>query len=484
MADSDAELGLPATSTLEVLLVGAAIALVLSGTLAVQCIVYYKLFPKERRIRHGMVIAVWLLDIVHSIFVVASLFNYLIDSFGDRTSIDRIPWSVALIVLVAALQALVAHGYYVHKIYSSSGPRWWFAVPIGGLAIARFLAVAVSAAEMLVKKRYAAFTERYPGWIFTLSLMLSVLVDVVIAGWLSYHLRRTRRRTRTSLFPSIVQTTSAYILENGLLTALVGTASMIFWLAMPQNRIFLALLLVASKLYPNSLLVSLNSRQDLHDMRRRPTRAMLSAETSPGGSPNYSSDVVNHGYKPYAFNLELINKSGDDAYHPAFKVATPLSTPIPASATPRGRTFAVDFGVGGVSPPDPMPTLGVRVTRTVRHDYAGPGGALSDEDILPRTSREGARYLDGDADPYGDDGDDDDGSPSGYGYDDHPYASPGVVAGRRNQFGAAAHGGSGGRGQQKRGSTIETIVSATTTTRSRSTESRGRAREERWRALP
>ncbi|KAF7290872.1 hypothetical protein MKEN_01494800 [Mycena kentingensis (nom. inval.)] len=477
MADYDPELGLPTTSTLGALLVGAAIALVLSGTLAVQCIVYFKLFPKERRIRHGMVIAVWLLDIAHSIFVVASLFSYLIDSFGDRTSIDRIPWAVALTFLVSALQALFVHGYYVHRIYSLSGPRWWFVLPIGGLAIARFLAVAVSASEMLVKKRYAAFTERYPGWIFTLSLMLSVLVDVVIAGWLSYHLRRTRRRTRTALFPHIVQTTSAYTLDNGLLTALVGTASMIFWLAMPQNRIFLALLLVASKLYPNSLLVSLNSRKDLRDMRLRPTRAMLSADTSPSGSPNYSSDVVNHGYKPYAFNVELASKSGDDAYHPAFKVATPLSTPIPASATPRGRTFAVDFGV---SPPDPMTTLGVRVTRTVRHDYAGPGGALSDEDILPRTSREGARYLDGDADPYGDDDDDDD-----YGYDDHPYASPGVVAGRRNQFGAAAHGGSGS-GQQKRGSTIETIVSATTTTttRSRSTESRGRAREERWRALP
>jgi hypothetical protein len=128
-------------STLGALLVGGAVALVcvcsrppilrlpadaasfvsLSGIVTVQCIIFYKLYPNEVRIQNLMVRAShlcvdsgrtylhndprsWpygartlpfspssvltpfiarLLDLLHSAFIVTSLFNYFIDFFGD-----------------------------------------------------------------------------------------------------------------------------------------------------------------------------------------------------------------------------------------------------------------------------------------------------------------------------------------------------------------------------------------------------------------
>ncbi|KAJ7696854.1 hypothetical protein B0H14DRAFT_3656458 [Mycena olivaceomarginata] len=78
-----------------------------------------------------------LLDLLHSAFIVASLFKYFIDFFCEMSRIGFIPPSIASSIVVTAIQTLIAHWYFAHKIYISSGKNWWVTGPIVLLAFLR-----------------------------------------------------------------------------------------------------------------------------------------------------------------------------------------------------------------------------------------------------------------------------------------------------------------------------------------------------------
>ncbi|KAJ7466372.1 hypothetical protein FB451DRAFT_1260755 [Mycena latifolia] len=303
-------------STLGALLIGGSVALILSGVVSVQCIVFFKLYPNEIRLRKAMVVAVWILDLLHSAFIVTSLFKYFIEFFGDRTRIDYIPWSIALSVVVTAAQTLIFHWYFAQKIYKSSGKKWWIAAPIVLLAFLRLFAASVSTVEMIHLHRYSAFNEKYPGWVFTTGLSLSASVDILITACLCYYLQKMRRRTASTPMAHVVDTLTLYTLENGFLTCVTTTASLICWLTMPNNLVFLGLHFVIGKLYANSLLISLNTRKELREMRWK------KAEWDPSVPVLTSGDftVPYSTSYPYGVTSQSTMTTPGAAYRPAFKV--------------------------------------------------------------------------------------------------------------------------------------------------------------------
>jgi len=176
------------------------------------------------------------------------------------------------------------------------------------MAFMRLFAACVSTAEMIHLERYSAFTERYPGWVFTLGLSLSSAVDIIITAWLCYFLRAIRRSAASTTMIHVVDTLTLYTLENGSLTCVATTASLICWLTMPRNLVFLGLHFVIGKLYANSLLASLNTRKELREMRsyaspedRERAMPVLSAEDfnpyHARGDP-YTIMSPLHAYRP------------------------------------------------------------------------------------------------------------------------------------------------------------------------------------------
>ncbi|KAF7311840.1 hypothetical protein MIND_00194700 [Mycena indigotica] len=391
MADPSSDPDAHIATTLGALLVGGCVGLIST--------------PPTSASRKVMVLVVWILDLLHSVFIVAALFNYLITFFGDRGRIDHIPWSVALSVVVTAAQTLIVHWYYAHKIWTSSGRNWWITAPIVVLAFGRLLAASVSTSEMIRRPNYSNFNKHFPGWVFTTGLTLSASVDVLITALLCYYLRSMGRRTSSTLINRVVRTMMFYTLENGLITCLAATASLICWLTMPTNLIFMGLHFVIGKLYANSLLVSLNTRQELRNMHffagDKESNNTLHASmwpivggnsgsaasgsvgvTSPvGGYGAYSTGTTSYAYGVVSTGYGDVNMTTPaSAYRPAFKV--PVSPPARAHGSSN--------------------EIGVRVTRTVRR--------ASDDLSVSDISR-----------------------------DEYPDAAHVGVAGRRNQFGAAVH---------------------------------------------
>ncbi|KAF7771837.1 hypothetical protein Agabi119p4_6148 [Agaricus bisporus var. burnettii] len=258
-------------TTFGAILAGACLAFALSGAIALQCIVYFKTYPLDGARAKTLVSTVWLLDLLHSSLICVSIFTYFITYYGEPEKIDHIPWTIAFTVMVTAIQTYLVHCFFAQKIYKGSGRNWLITGPILVLTSGRLLAASVSTFEMIRLHQFSAFTEKYPSWVFTAGLSLSSSVDVLITGWLCYYLRtiRTRISPASTTMIRLVDSTTIYALENGALTCFTTTASLICWLAMPKNLVFLGLHFVIGKLYANSLLASLNIRRELEDLRWR-----------------------------------------------------------------------------------------------------------------------------------------------------------------------------------------------------------------------
>ncbi|KAJ7662832.1 hypothetical protein DFH06DRAFT_358455 [Mycena polygramma] len=254
--------------TLGPILFGGAVALMLSGVVAVQCIIFFKLYPDEGRIKTTMVATVWTLDAAQSCFILASLSDYFIAHFGDHTTARQnlIPWSIALTILLTAMQTCVVHLFYAQSIYRSSGKNWYLTGPIVCLASLRLLAAIVATIEMLHLRRWDAFSKPYPRLLFTAGLSLSAATDAIITACLCYYLRKIRKLSSSSVMKGVFDTLTLYTLENGLITCLTTVGSLTFWLALPASSIALSLHFIIGKLYPNSLLVLLNTRKGLREM--------------------------------------------------------------------------------------------------------------------------------------------------------------------------------------------------------------------------
>jgi len=201
----------------------------------------------------------------------ASIWNYIIPHFGDVPRVDYIPWTVAMTIIVTAILTIIVHSFLALRIHRLLKNDWRITGPILILAVLRLCSACVTGSEMIRLQSFAAFARQFR-WVFTLGLALSTAVDVLITVTLCYKLRSSRTGSAFST-DNIIDSLVIYTLENGSLTCAGTVLSMIFWLTMSYNRLFLALHFIIAKLYANSLLATLNTRKRLSESRFQNTHS-------------------------------------------------------------------------------------------------------------------------------------------------------------------------------------------------------------------
>jgi len=102
-------------------------------------------------------------------------------------------------------------------------------------------------------------------WLFSMGLALSSGVDILITVFLFFLLQRSRNNSLN--LDHIIDSLILYTFEIGSLTSAATVVSMICWLRLDNSLIFLGLHFVIGKLYANSLLATLNAREQLRRAR-------------------------------------------------------------------------------------------------------------------------------------------------------------------------------------------------------------------------
>lgn len=126
--------------TFGALMIGGLFASILAGTVAVQVIVYFKLYPKDSYKLKLLVLWIWFLDTCHTVCIWTSLWNYLIDHFGDTGRIHYIPTTLALTIVFTATLTIFVHLFFAHRIFMLSKRNWALTIPVVILAFLRLTA--------------------------------------------------------------------------------------------------------------------------------------------------------------------------------------------------------------------------------------------------------------------------------------------------------------------------------------------------------
>ncbi|KAI0681897.1 hypothetical protein BC835DRAFT_1425100, partial [Cytidiella melzeri] len=187
-------------------------------------------------------------------------------NFSNTEAPKEITWSVDVSIALTALTTFVVHGFFTLRVYKLSNHNLWFVSVIALLVVLRVVSAFSCVANMARMKTWDSFRDD-SAWLFTTGLSISAAADVLIAVSLIFLLRQSRTgwKTMDNLINSIV----VYTIENGLLTSqsflysIFAILSLVCWVTMSHNLIFLALHFTISKLYANSFLATLNTRKQL-----------------------------------------------------------------------------------------------------------------------------------------------------------------------------------------------------------------------------
>ncbi|KAH8997118.1 hypothetical protein EDB86DRAFT_926071 [Lactarius hatsudake] len=257
-------------TTLGAILLGCMLSTALSGMTIVQTFLYFRLYPKDPARIKLMVVGILLLDATHAALMCASTWNYLVLNFGNEDIADRIPITIGLTVALTATITFLTQLFFSHRVFRLSRGNWFITAPLVMLSCLRLGAALVSTTEMGKLRSYHLFVENF-GYVFTLGLSTACTVDIGITVAMCYFLQTSR--TGFGEMDHIIDTIMLYTFNTGALTCVTTVVSLICWLTMPRNLIFLGLHFAISKLYANSLLATLNGRRSLRKRKMGPIGA-------------------------------------------------------------------------------------------------------------------------------------------------------------------------------------------------------------------
>ncbi|KAK0203241.1 hypothetical protein DFS33DRAFT_971340 [Desarmillaria ectypa] len=249
-------------ATLGAVYIGATIAAVFYGITILQTVIYYKQNHNDPWLFRYAVAFLWILDTLQVALSTHALYFYLIKSFGKYLALLRTIWSFPLqflanMLIVCGVQALYAVriwklGRHFHMILP------WFI----------FLTVAATFGTGL----YVIYDTYTLETFFTLEILtiktsiyavFSTMAgaDFVIAGAMCFYLYKGRSMTSFSSTIKMIKGLMRLVVISGILTSACSLLTLVAYIAWPDTFAFVAIDLVLPKLYINSLLAMLNSRQ-------------------------------------------------------------------------------------------------------------------------------------------------------------------------------------------------------------------------------
>ncbi|KAF7331406.1 Glycoside hydrolase family 3 protein [Mycena kentingensis (nom. inval.)] len=262
VVDRPAPVSLP--TTIGVLLVGGLFASLFGGMVNLQSMLYYRAYKRDPVFLKALIFAIWVLDNLHTAFVWSTLWFELVQNYGESERIDQIPWFLPMLVVLTAVVTVLTHCFFAHRIFLLSKNNWFMVVPVLALTLLRLISASVTTSKMFLFTSFVVFKAN-ARWIFTLGLAVSTGLDVLITGLLVYLF--WLNRTGTGRMNRILDRLILYGVEAGSLTAAGTFASMLFWLIEPGSLVFLGIYFSIEKLYANSLLATLNTRNGIRQKR-------------------------------------------------------------------------------------------------------------------------------------------------------------------------------------------------------------------------
>ncbi|KAE9404119.1 hypothetical protein BT96DRAFT_989612 [Gymnopus androsaceus JB14] len=188
----------------------------------------------------------------------ASIYNALINNFGNIEALNEITWMDPLQIILGLLSAFIVQMYFAYCIFRLNQGKPIVVIVIVTLALTQIVAGIMEGTKMAILGSFSDLAI-YLKVIVCLQSSATVLCDIVITAALCIILHRKKgsiKSTNTALGKLMI-----FGINRGAFTSLGAAVNLILFLAIPGTFYFFLGLTVSSKLYMNALLSTLNTRQ-------------------------------------------------------------------------------------------------------------------------------------------------------------------------------------------------------------------------------
>ncbi|KIM38364.1 hypothetical protein M413DRAFT_245084 [Hebeloma cylindrosporum] len=249
-------------NTLGAAFLGTMAACLLIGISIVQTHSYYRNYPRDWMFQKIAVGVLMVFLVLITIFTIHAMYFYLITNFGNPKGLETVIWSFKMQVLFNTFIILSVQGLYALRVWKlgSNFSRIWPGVV--GFVVAGGWAVGFFALSHSMNQTDFTDLDEMRG---TIPAMFAVAtaIDIIIAGSMCYYLNRSRSSfaaTNNKIF-----TVMRYVLITGFLTSACSLATLITYVTMPDNLVFIGINLLLPILYANSYIAMLNARKSMNE---------------------------------------------------------------------------------------------------------------------------------------------------------------------------------------------------------------------------
>ncbi|KAJ7196432.1 hypothetical protein GGX14DRAFT_700577 [Mycena pura] len=245
--------------------IGVLLSFVLLGVLLVQTYVYFIRFPDDTAKTKTLVAFVGFCDIVQAACIAAALYDYTITGFGDFNRLSRAPTTLFIAIFFSGPIGAFVQGFFALRIYVLSKKLY---IPCACWVLSFFRCIGTTMVFITAVRTdtgtFAAYLAHWQ-WLVTSIWVISATNDLLIAVTLAFLLFRKRGNAHPRTI-QLVNKMIAYTIETGMVTCAATFLTLVFFYAINQSFIFLAVFVVGTRLYSNSLLATLNSRIVLREL--------------------------------------------------------------------------------------------------------------------------------------------------------------------------------------------------------------------------
>ncbi|KAJ7174617.1 hypothetical protein C8R46DRAFT_1252391 [Mycena filopes] len=254
----------PLDSTYGVWFVSLFLETILYGMGVLQTWIYFTGRPTDTVSVKSAVLLVLTLETTQVIFFFRSSYFRFVERFG--VIVTDLIWPDSLQLLAAYLSAFTVQIYFASRINKLTATRGRFSLAAIGLYTIYLLALVqiVAGITQTIRTQIRSYLKiDETKAITTLQTAASVACDLLITTYLCLFLKRQKgeiAKTNTMVDMLIYDA-----INRGSLTALSSCVTMVLFLALPDTFWFFLGLAPSSKLYMNSMLATLNTRNRIRE---------------------------------------------------------------------------------------------------------------------------------------------------------------------------------------------------------------------------
>ncbi|KAK7689447.1 hypothetical protein QCA50_007239 [Cerrena zonata] len=266
------------------LLVGATISLMLYGVVAMQTYLYMHNNHKDNRwLRIGVWI-VLLAETIHTAFLIHMCFVYAIQGFGNFVTAGKILWSGSAIIYMELVVLVVAHIYYLRRTWIFSKGSFLVTGFLLFLLILRLGFGLFNGIMMYKTPTWSGYRDKRMifvtvtcGNAFAVLLELSVTIITI--------LQFRRYRTGYKKTDSVLRWLIVYTVHSCALTTIISMMLLFSYVFIQNSLLYTGFYAVRSKLYANTFLGLLNTRETRQDMLRTTSGLEFASRGNQSGPP-------------------------------------------------------------------------------------------------------------------------------------------------------------------------------------------------------